>query len=134
MSFNVSSLRPTNYGRLQTYGRSQTVTTSEASFISVDEGTEKLMQSGYHSEAQEDTYQVPQESINLEQFFLPGDGKVCIITHVTVASDLRKRGGRLFIRNLDKNSQNHENPHPGGEGGDTYNSYLTCPTFFFLKS
>lgn len=86
MSFNVSSLRPTNYGR------SQTVTTSEASFISVDEGTEKLMQSGYHSEAQEDTYQVPQESINLEQFFLPGDGKVCIITHVTVASE--GRGGQ----------------------------------------
>lgn len=64
MSFNVSSLRPTNNGRSQTYGRSQTVTTSEASFISVDEGTEKLMQSGYHSEAhQEDTYQVPQESM-----------------------------------------------------------------------
>lgn len=76
MNYNISSLRPTNYSG------SQTVTTSEASFISVDEGAEKLMWSGCQSEAQEDTFQVPQESINLDQFFQPGDGKVCIISHV----------------------------------------------------
>lgn len=61
MNYNFSPPRPSNYGG------PQNVTTSEANFISVDEGAEKVMQSYSQSEAQEESIQVSQ----------PVDGKVC---------------------------------------------------------
>lgn len=64
MNYNFSPPRPLNYGG------PQNVTTSEANFISVDEGVEKVMQSQSQSEAQEESIQVSQkESINLDQLF-----------------------------------------------------------------